>query len=86
MKVLLLIILIWYIFKKKIKKILKEGYLIWASNPRLKYGRYKLRKIKKTNIKGKIKRNNKQLSNYTVVYLPQNNQTLYNRISGGYLL
>jgi hypothetical protein len=86
MKVLLLIILICVIFKRKIKKILKEGYIMWASNPRKRYGRYKIRKMKEKNIKGNIKMNNKQLSNYTVVYLPQNNQTLYNRISGGYLL
>jgi hypothetical protein len=80
MKVLLICILIFVI----LKKVIKENYNIWKSNPYIKYGRYNLNKLKKL-IKKKVK--NKTIKDikrtYSVVYLP-NNQVLYDKTSGNY--
>lgn len=80
MKVLLICILIFVI----LKKVIKENYNIWKSNPYIKYGRYNLNKLKKL-IKNKVK--NKTIKDikrtYSVVYLP-NNQVLYDKTSGNY--
>lgn len=86
MKVLILIILMYFIFKKSLKKIIKEGYMLWNSDFKKRYNRYNLKKNKGRDLKNKLNNDSKKIINYTVVYLPQNNQSIYNRVSGGYLI
>lgn len=64
-----------------LKNIISEGYTIWSSNPYIKYDRNKRIQLvnrydRTTNINNKKK--------YTIVYMPQNNRTNYNRTSGSY--
>lgn len=86
MKVLILIILMYFIFKKSLKKMIKEGYMLWNSDYKKRYNRYNLKKQKGRDLKNKLNNDGKKIINYTVVYLPQNNQSIYNRVSGGYLI
>jgi len=64
-----------------LKKIVKETYNIWKSNPYIKYTKYHVKKLvskySKTN-------NNNNKKKYTVVYMPQNERSTYLRYSGSY--
>jgi len=90
MKVLLICILI-FIFKDFLKVIVKEAYNIWDSNPYIRYGRNNVSKLKdkiKRTINNKINNRNSKLpliKKYSVVYMPNNNQVIYNNISGSYI-
>lgn len=64
-----------------LKNIISEGYSIWNSNPHLRYGKYKVKQL--VNRYGRTKKTN-NIKKYTVVYMPQNNRTVYNRMSGSY--
>lgn len=64
-----------------LKNIISEGYTMWNSNPHIRYGKYKVKEL--VNRYGRTQNiNNKK--KYTVVYMPQNNRTIYNRMSGSY--
>lgn len=64
-----------------LKKIVKETYNIWKSNPYIKYTKYNARKI--VSKYSKINNNNNK-KKYTVVYMPQNERTAYLGYSGSY--
>ena len=64
-----------------LKNIISEGYSIWNSNPHLRYGKYQVKQL--VNRYGRTKKTN-NIKKYTVVYMPQNNRTVYNRMSGSY--
>ena len=86
MKVLIIILLILLMFRKKIKKLVMEKYMLWNPDFKSRYIKYNLKNQRVKNLKKNLDNSKRQLKNYTVVYLPQNNQSVYNRIGGGYLI
>jgi hypothetical protein len=75
MIVFVIIILIVILFKD----IIKETYNIWKSNPYIRYGKYKVKELV-TKYGKTIRTHNKK--KYTVVYMPQNDNSTYLRMSG----
>lgn len=77
MIVFVIIILIVLLFGN----IIKESYNIWKSNPYIRYGKYKVKKLVSKYGK-KARTHNKK--KYTVVYMPQNSLSGYIRMGSSY--